>query len=269
MSLLYDGKSKSLYSTGSVNELTMTFKDEMRAADGRCAEMPGKGLILTEICAKIFDFLKKHGVPCHYLSRSGSESLLVTPLQMLPFECVVRRFADGTFFLRNPQMNYRQRFAEPVFEIFLKNDSLNDPIVVWDETQDTAKTHHSNVPVGSSTLIGEISVQELIPGCSFSDFHRIWCEVRDLSLTIFNLLERKFAEQEGILCDFKIEFGRSHGKVVLGDSIEPDAWRLWHRGIGVGLDRDCAYSEAFTPKIMDVLTSRYLAARMFIDRVFA
>ena len=40
------------------------------------------------------------------------------------------------------------------------------------------------------------------------------------------------------LIDFKIEFGRYHGKVILADEISPDTCRLWDKDTHEKLDKD-------------------------------
>ena len=40
------------------------------------------------------------------------------------------------------------------------------------------------------------------------------------------------------LIDFKIEFGRFHGKILLADEISPDACRFWDSKTHEKLDKD-------------------------------
>ena len=40
------------------------------------------------------------------------------------------------------------------------------------------------------------------------------------------------------LIDFKIEFGRYHGKIILADEISPDTCRFWDKDTGEKLDKD-------------------------------
>ena len=40
------------------------------------------------------------------------------------------------------------------------------------------------------------------------------------------------------LIDFKIEFGRYHGKIILADEISPDPCRLWDKDTHEKLDKD-------------------------------
>lgn len=66
-------------------------------------------------------------------------------------------------------------------------------------------------------------------------------ELADLSaqaLKINELLKTYF-EAKGIrLIDFKIEFGRYHGRIILADEISPDTCRLWDATTNEKLDKD-------------------------------
>jgi len=54
-----------------------------------------------------------------------------------------------------------------------------------------------------------------------------------------NQLLGEFFKQRGIrLVDFKLEFGRHKGEVLLGDEISPDGCRLWDWKTGEKMDKD-------------------------------
>ena len=54
-----------------------------------------------------------------------------------------------------------------------------------------------------------------------------------------NEVLRKFFDEAGIeLIDFKIEFGRFHGEIILADEISPDTCRLWDKETHEKLDKD-------------------------------
>ena len=40
------------------------------------------------------------------------------------------------------------------------------------------------------------------------------------------------------MIDFKIEFGRFHGKIILADEVSPDTCRLWDVESGDKMDKD-------------------------------
>ena len=55
---------------------------------------------------------------------------------------------------------------------------------------------------------------------------------------INNLLKDFFKEMNINLIDFKIEFGRYNGEIVLADEISPDTCRFWDATTGEKLDKD-------------------------------
>ena len=55
---------------------------------------------------------------------------------------------------------------------------------------------------------------------------------------INRILVEFFKEHKIRLVDFKLEFGRHKGKVLLGDEISPDGCRLWHWDTNEKMDKD-------------------------------
>ena len=58
------------------------------------------------------------------------------------------------------------------------------------------------------------------------------------ALKINELLKDYFFKRGITLVDFKIEFGRYNGKVILADEISPDTCRLWDNKTNEKLDKD-------------------------------
>ncbi|NTV45321.1 MAG: phosphoribosylaminoimidazolesuccinocarboxamide synthase, partial [Chlorobiales bacterium] len=76
-----------------------------------------------------------------------------------------------------------------------------------------------------ATLLGVATAQEL--------------EVlKQLGLKINGVLKDFFAKRELKLVDFKLEFGRHKGQILLGDEISPDTCRFWDATTGKKLDKD-------------------------------
>ena len=63
-------------------------------------------------------------------------------------------------------------------------------------------------------------------------------QVKTLSFRINDILSA-YLDGLGIeLIDFKLEFGRFEGKVILADEISPDTCRFWDKATGKKLDKD-------------------------------
>ena len=60
----------------------------------------------------------------------------------------------------------------------------------------------------------------------------------ELTFQANNILKELF-DQAGLeLIDFKLEFGRCQGEIILGDEFSPDGCRLWDKITGVKKDKD-------------------------------
>ena len=57
-------------------------------------------------------------------------------------------------------------------------------------------------------------------------------------LKVNYILKENFAELGVTLGDFKLEFGRFKGGIVLADEISPDTCRFWDSKTGEKLDKD-------------------------------
>jgi len=63
-------------------------------------------------------------------------------------------------------------------------------------------------------------------------------QIRALSKRINDILAAYMSEINIELIDFKIEFGRYHGKILLADEISPDTARFWDSSTHEPLDID-------------------------------
>ena len=87
--------------------------------------------------------------------------------------------------------------------------------------------------------------------------------MREYSLVVNDLLRAFWSDLGVDLVDFKLEFGRYKGAVVLADEITPDGSRLWERGTGRHLDKD-----VFRRDLGDLSdTYRELYQRVFGERL--
>ena len=68
-----------------------------------------------------------------------------------------------------------------------------------------------------------------------------WEEIETIKKYAFKVNEvlKAYFLQAGIkLIDFKIEFGRFHGQIILADETSPDTCRLWDVNTNEKLDKD-------------------------------
>jgi phosphoribosylaminoimidazole-succinocarboxamide synthase len=177
------------------------------------AKFEGKGELNCLISSKIFEFLTENNIPTHYIGLKNNNSMIAHKIKIIPLEVVLRNTAYGSL-CKQTTIKPGTILESPLIDFYLKNDSLNDPLLTKDRIN----------------LLKIINHDEL-------DF------ITDMTLMINKLLKTFFYNIKLDLVDFKLEFGyNTTGQIVLGDEISPDNCRLWDlnqkNGIIVSLDKD-------------------------------
>ena len=207
--ILYEGKAKTIYEGDNDRELIMKFRNTATAFNGeKREELDGKGVLNCTISGIIFRELEKIGIPTHMIEQIDDVTVRVKKVQIVPLEVIVRNVAAGSF---------SKRFGVPegselkstVLEFCYKDDALGDPMI--NDSQIYA--------------LGLATKEEI---AAIADY-----------TTKINAFMQKFFLEAGLkLIDFKIEFGRCDGKIVLADEISPDSCRLWDVKTNEKLDKD-------------------------------
>jgi len=220
------GKAKSMFTTGNPNELIMEFRDDASAFDGKKrASLAGKGAVNNQFNAFIMNYLGENGIAHHLIDLMDNTHSLVRSLDMFPIECVIRNRATGSI-CRRLGTEDGLILEKPLFEFFLKDDDLGDPLI---------NRNH----IVSFGWAKDDQLDEMI-----STSHKV-----------NELLTKLFADSGMILVDFKLEFGISDGKIFLGDEFTPDGCRLWDDETLEKLDKD-----RFRQDLGDVIESYHMVA---------
>ena len=123
------GKAKSMFTTGNTNELIMEFRDDASAFDGKKrASLAGKGAVNNQFNAFIMNYLGENGIAHHLIDLMDNTHSLVRSLDMFPIECVIRNRATGSI-CRRLGTEDGLILEKPLFEFFLKDDDLGDPLI--------------------------------------------------------------------------------------------------------------------------------------------
>ena len=94
---LYSGKAKSMYLTEEPACLIMEFRDDTSAFDGeKIEQLDRKGMVNNLFNAFIMTNLENAGVDTHFDKLLSETESIVTNLDMIPVECVVRNIATGS-----------------------------------------------------------------------------------------------------------------------------------------------------------------------------
>jgi phosphoribosylaminoimidazole-succinocarboxamide synthase len=206
---LYEGKAKRVYATTDPSLVVMHFKDDATAFNGvKKASIADKGRINCALTEHLFRYVEGAGVQTHLVRRLSERELLCRRVEIIPVEVVVRNRVAGSLAKRYglPEGGV---LPWPLVEYFYKSDALNDPMMNEDH----------------AVLFGWAERREL-------------AFMKEQSLAINEVLKRFWGEFGVDLIDFKLEFGRADGRIVLADELTADGARLWERGTGRKLDKD-------------------------------
>lgn len=206
---LYRGKAKSVFKTDDADYMILEFRNDTSAFDGKKVEqLDRKGMVNNKFNAFIMHKLEEAGVQTHFEKLLSDTECLVKNLKMMPVECVVRNIAAGSL-VRRLGVEEGQELNPPTFELFLKNDSLGDPMV-------------------------NESLVETFGWAEPAHLQR----AKELTYKVNEVLKKMFDDAGMLLVDYKLEFGLFNGEVVLGDEFSPDGCRLWDKATRKKMDKD-------------------------------
>lgn len=210
LELIYEGKSKLIYSTDSNDRVVIRFKDDATAFYNiKRAKIENKGKMCCAISSMLLSYLNKNGVNTHFVEQVDAESQLCRVVEHIPIEVIVRNVIAGSMAKR---LGIDEGIVpeNTIFDLCLRSADLGDPLV---------NDHHV-------VALGLASYEDL------QTIYEISAKVNSLLVDLFNKV--------GIqLVDFKIEFGRAEdGTLVLADELTPDTCRLWDIDSGERMDKD-------------------------------
>jgi phosphoribosylaminoimidazole-succinocarboxamide synthase len=207
--LLHEGKAKKVWLTEDPDLIIQEFKDDATAFNNKKkGSIADKGITNNAISCKLFTLLTEKGIPTHLVSQLNERDMLCKSLDIIKVEVVTRNIAAGSL-VRRYGFAEGTVLAAPIIEFYLKNDDLDDPLMNEDHA----------VALGVATY-AELEVLSV------------------LAAKINEILRPWFAERNLRLVDFKLEFGRHKGEILLGDEISPDTCRFWDAETGEKLDKD-------------------------------
>lgn len=214
------GKVRDVYDLG--DRLLIVSSDRISAFDWVLpVGIPGKGIILTQLSKFWFEHLtvahhmlstelpQDLGLSQQQLAQLAGRSMLTRKATVIPFECVVRGYLEGSGWREYQQtgsvcgvslpkgLKQCDRLPEPIFTPATKAESGHDENVSFDFMANQLGTD-------------------------------LAAQLRELSLSVY-LQGSLRAEQQGIIiADTKFEWGWCDGKVILIDEVlTPDSSRFW------------------------------------------
>ena len=206
---LYEGKAKKVYATDDPELVIVSYKDDATAFNGqKKGTISGKGVINNRMSNYLFRRLEQKGIPTHFVEELSDRETLVKHVQIVPLEVIVRNVAAGSFAKRLGVEEGKQLLS-PTLEFSYKNDELGDPFI----------NDYYALALGLATR---------------EEIDRI----TEMAFAVNDFLKEFFRQVGVLLVDFKLEFGRFGGQIVLADEISPDTCRLWDIRTHEKLDKD-------------------------------
>ena len=207
--LLYEGKAKKVYTTENPDVLIVDYKDDATAFNGvKKGTIVGKGVVNNRMTNHIFKMLEEKGIPTHFIEELSDRETAVKKVEIVPLEVIVRHVAAGSF---SKKLGIEEgfRLLSQTLEFSYKNDELGDPMI----------NDYYAVAIGAATREEIDKITELV-------------------FKINEILVDYFKSIKVDLIDFKVEFGRYKGQIILADEISPDTCRFWDSETHEKLDKD-------------------------------
>lgn len=209
LDLLYEGKAKKVYNTDVEDVVIVDYKDDATAFNGlKKGTIVGKGVVNNKMSNHVFQILEKEGVPTHFVEELSDRETAVKKVEIVPLEVIVRNVAAGSFSKKLGIEEGRELLC-PTLEFSYKNDELGDPFI----------NDYYALALGLAT-------QEEID------------TITKYTFKVNEVLKAYFLQAGIKLIDFKIEFGRYKGQIILADETSPDTCRLWDINTNEKLDKD-------------------------------
>ena len=206
---IYEGKAKKVFKTDDPELLIVDYKDDATAFNGlKKGTILGKGVINNQMTNRLMAKMEKAGIPTHFVEELSERDTLVKKVSIVPLEVIIRNISAGSFAKRYG-VEEGIVFDQPTIEFSYKNDALGDPLL---------NTYHA--------LALKLATAEEIE------------TIKNYAFAVNKVLKAFWAECGVTLVDFKLEFGRFNGEIVLADEISPDTCRFWDSKTHEKLDKD-------------------------------
>ena len=214
MKLIKQGKVRDLYSL-SDRQLLFVASDRLSAYDVVFPDpVPGKGVVLTALTRWWLEQAKGL-VPSHWAGNDQEQmrelviahpgtlpsdlperAMIVERCEVIPFECVVRGFAFGSYLKTHPEVKPMTSFETPLFTPSTKAEKGHDETVSFEAMRQA---------------LGETADT-----------------LKELSIRLFRFASGICAKAGIVLVDTKFEFGRDRGGTIrlIDECFTPDSSRF-------------------------------------------
>ncbi len=206
---IYEGKAKKVFQPSDPDLYIVSYKDDATAFNGeKKGTIVGKGVVNNKMSNFMFKLLEEKGIKTDYVEELNDRDTVLKKVEIVPLEVIVRNKAAGSLSKRLG-LPEGTPMKTTVLEFCYKNDDLGDPIV---------NEYH--------ILAAGLATKEEID------------KISEMALKINEVMLDFFRSVNIDLIDFKLEFGRYKGDIILADEISPDTCRFWDVNTQEKLDKD-------------------------------
>ena len=259
--ILIEGKTKLIQKGDQPHTVKMVAKDFLTGGDAaRKEEINDIGIQKTKQASNVFKMLEHNNIATSFIKLISPNIILCDECEMLPLEFVVRRYAWGSYLLRNNQYKKNiknpHRFKNPVWEIFHKYSAVisphvKEPIQMKENEARNKFLKNGKWAKGVYTdpyiKIGDqwelYSAKDPIEGKALMNTPILLnsddlnTAIKNIVVPSFEALEKNWLKISTVdgpvhLVDIKFELGfRTKDKIlVLSDVVDNDSWRIWPGG---------------------------------------
>jgi phosphoribosylaminoimidazole-succinocarboxamide synthase len=209
---VYSGKTKDVYARGD-GTILLRFKDDATVGeDGQIdpggntvgARIEGLGRASLRMTRHYFELLRAAGVPTHYLdSNIDAGTMTVRAAQVFGkgVEVICRLKATGSFIRRYGDYCTEGADLDRLVEVSLKDDARGDPMA-------------------------SVDTLELLGIMTRAEYDAITAMTKQIAVIV-----RDDVAAKGLtLYDFKVEFGRAGGEIIVIDEISAGCMRVYRDG---------------------------------------
>lgn len=199
LALIAEGKTKRLWQTSDDKHVIVEYSDDaMMYHAKKKLYFPGKGQLCNEINAVLMRLLEDNNIPTDFVEKLDDNSLLAKKAEMIPIEVVVRNYVAGSMSTRLGLPKH-QKLKFPVLEFHYKNDELRDPVI---------NEYHAYA-------------MEL---CTPEELSVMCYQASRINKVLVSVMDKIGV----VVGDFKLEFGRVNGRLLVADEITPNVSRFWN-----------------------------------------
>ena len=207
----YEGKVRQCFS--HQDKLFVVHTDRLSAFDRLIGLVPYKGAILNSISDYWLDKAKEV-LPTHLVKKSDDRTLETIKAEPVKAEVIVRGYLAGS--MMRAYDDGERSFCGNELPDGLSNYDQLPKRIITPTTKAAAFEHDENTTAVQLIENGIVTEDE-------------WKQIEKMSLDLFELGTKVYADKGWILVDTKYEFGRlPTGEIIVIDEIHtPDSSRFW------------------------------------------